>query len=87
MLTLWLATLNLPAEAIVPDNLLLGSKGVVLTSNAIPGTNELVFYPKNRYGEIMGAMGRAYDRLLASQKDLDETEARVLYENLWDLYE
>jgi hypothetical protein len=87
MLSLWLATLNLPVEAVVSDELFLGNKNIVLTSNALPGTNEPVFYQKNKYGEIMEAMGKAYDHLLASQKDLDETAARILYENLWNLYE
>ena len=87
MLSLWLATLNLPIEAVSPDELFLGSKGILINSDAMSSTNEPVFHVKNRYGDIMGAMGKAYDHLLASQKDLDETAARVLYENLWNLYE
>jgi hypothetical protein len=87
MLSLCFATLNLPVEAVLADDFFLRSKGVVLTSNAIPSTNEPLSHQKNGYGEIMGAMGKAYDHLLASQKDLDETAARVLYDNLWNLYE
>lgn len=87
MLSLCFATLNLPVEAISADDSFLRSKGIVLTSNAVSSTNEPLPYQKDGYGEIMGAMGKAYDHLLASQKDLDETAARVLYENLWNLYE
>lgn len=87
MLSLYLATLNLPVEAVLADDNFLRNRGVMLTKHASLSTNEPLPHQKNGYGEIMGVMGKAYDYLLASQKDLDETAARVLYENLWDLYE
>ena len=87
ILSLTLAGFYLPIEAVSTDDHFLRSKGIVINSGAMPSSNEPISYEPNRYGDIMGAMGRAYDHLLASQKDLDETAARVLYENLWNLYE
>ena len=87
ILSVGLATLYLPAEAVSADDHFLKSIGIEVNYDSMPSSNEPISFEQNRYGDIMRAMGRAYDRLLASQKDLDETAARVLYENLWDLYE
>ena len=87
MLSLILGSCSFPAEAVIPDDFQLGNRGVVLISDALASSNDSVSYQKNRYGDIMEAMGKAYDHLLASQKDLDEDAARVLYEDLWSLYE
>lgn len=87
MLSLLLAFPSFAPEAVAQEEFLDPGNKIVITRNASSSSSEPIYRSDNRYAEIMGAMGKVYDTLSASQIDLDETAERVLYQNLWDLYE
>jgi len=87
MLTFLLAVPGFPPETVAQEDILDTGNKIVIFRNASSSSSEPLLRQENRYADIMVEIGKTYETLLASQKDLDETAEHILYQNLWNLYE